>query len=80
MCYVLVLLQSHGGLRPLLIGAALIMVAIVLSAIFAMRSRLLWIDLSYPLIAVAGLTAVLAGGRSHSLGERSCTVVPRLKR
>lgn len=62
VCYVLVLLQSHGGLRPLLIGAGLIAVAIVLSAVFAMRSRLLWIDVSYPLLAVGGLTAVLAGG------------------
>ena len=62
LCYVLVLLQSYGGLRPLLIGAALIAVAVVLSAVFAMRLRLVWIDVSYPLMATAGLTAVLAGG------------------
>ncbi len=62
VCYVLILLQSHGGFRPLLIGAGLIAVAIVMSAVFAMRTRLLWIDVSYPLLAVGGLTAVLAGG------------------
>lgn len=62
LCYVLVLLQSYGGLRPLLIGAALIAIAVVLSAAFAMRMRFVWIDVSYPLIAIAGLTAVLAGG------------------
>jgi hypothetical protein len=62
LCYVLVLLQSYGGLRPLLIGAALIAVAVLLSAVFAMRLRLVWIDVSYPLLATAGLTAVLAGG------------------
>lgn len=62
LCYVLVLLQSYGGLRPLLIGAALIAVAVVLTAAFAMRIQLVWIDVSYPLMAIAGLTAVLAGG------------------
>ena len=62
MCYVLILLQSHGGLRPLLVGAGLMAIAIVLSAVFAMRTRLLWIDVSYPLLAVGVLTAVLAGG------------------
>jgi hypothetical protein len=62
LCYVLILLQSYGGLRPLLIGAALISVAIVLSAVMAMRTQLVWIDVSYPLLAVAGLTAVLSGG------------------
>jgi hypothetical protein len=62
VCYVLILLQSHGGLRPLLIGAALIVIAIVLSAVFALRARLIWIDLSYPLLAIGGLTAVLSGG------------------
>ena len=62
VCYVLILLQSHGGLKPLLVGASLIAVAVVLSAVFAMRTRLLWIDVSYPLLAVGGLTAVLAGG------------------
>lgn len=62
LCYVLVLLQSYGGLRPLLIGAALIATAVVLSAAFAMRMRLVWIDVSYPLIAITGLTAVLSGG------------------
>jgi len=62
LCYVLILLQSYGGLRPLLIGAALISVAIVLSAVLAMRTQLVWIDVSYPLLAVAGLTAVLSGG------------------
>ena len=62
LCYVLVLLQSYGGLRPLLIGAGLIAIAVVLSAAFAMRMRLVWIDVSYPLMAIAGLTGVLAGG------------------
>ena len=32
------------------------------SAAFAMRMQLVWIDVSYPLLAIAGLTAVLAGG------------------
>ena len=62
VCYVLILLQSQAGLKPLLIGAALIAGAIVLSAVLAMRARLVWIDVSYPLLAVGGLTAVLAGG------------------
>jgi len=62
LCYVLVLLQSYGGLKPLLIGAVLISVAVVVSAAFAMRMRLVWIDVSYPLIAIGGLTAVLSGG------------------
>ena len=62
LCYVLVLLQSYGGLRPLLIGAGLIAIGVVLSAVFAMRMRLVWIDVSYPLVAIAGLTAVLSGG------------------
>jgi hypothetical protein len=62
LCYLLVLLQSYGGLRPLLIGATLIALAVVLSAAFAMKLRLVWVDVSYPLLAIAGLTAVLAGG------------------
>jgi hypothetical protein len=62
VCYVLILLQSYGGLRPLLVGAALISVAIVLSGAFAMRMRLVWVDVSYPLLAVGALTAVLSGG------------------
>jgi len=62
LCYLLVLLQSYGGLRPLLISAGLIALGVILSAVFAMRLRLVWIEVSYPLLAIAGLTAVLAGG------------------
>ncbi len=62
LCYLLVLLQTYRGLRPLLIGAGLMALGVVLSAVFAMRMRLVWIDVSYPLLAIAGLTAVLAGG------------------
>lgn len=62
LCFILIVLQAHGGLRPLLIGAAVISLAIVLSAALAMRARLIWIDVSYPLLAVGGLTLALAGG------------------
>ena len=74
MCYVLILLQAQGGLRPLLTGAGLIATAIIVSAIVAMRVQLLWIDVSYPLLAVGTLTALLAGGARL---QRARTLTPR---
>jgi TIR domain-containing protein/CHASE2 domain-containing protein len=63
LCYVLILLQAGGGgVRALLIGAGLICLAIVVAAALAMRVGLLWIDASYPLLAVGTLTAMLSGG------------------
>ena len=77
MCYVLILLQAQGGLRPLLTGAGLMATAIVVSAVVAMRVQLLWIDVSYPLLAVGTLTALLAGGARL---QRARTLTPRAPR
>jgi hypothetical protein len=63
LCYVLILLQAGGGgVRALLIGAGLMCLAIVAAAALAMRVGLLWVDASYPLLAVGTLTAMLSGG------------------
>ena len=63
LCYVLVLLQARGaGVRGVMIGAGVMSLAIVAAAALAMRAGLLWVDASYPLIAVGGLTTMLAGG------------------
>ena len=77
MCYVLILLQAQGGLRPLLTGAGLIATAIIVSAVVAMRVQLLWIDVSYPLLAVGTLTVLLAGGARL---QRARTLTPRAPR
>jgi hypothetical protein len=69
MCYVLTLLQSRGGVRPLITGAALMAVAILVSAVLAIRAGLLWIDASYPLLAVGLLTGVLSGGARLQRGR-----------
>ncbi len=74
MCYVLILLQAQGGLKPLLTGATLMAMAIVISAVVAMRVQLLWIDVSYPLLAVGALTVTLAAGARL---QRARTLVPR---
>ncbi len=63
ICYLLTLIQARGaGVRALWIGAALIALAIVVAAAVAMRVGLLWIDTSYPLLAVGLLAATLTGG------------------
>jgi hypothetical protein len=63
LCYLLTLLQaSGGGVRRLLAGAALIALAVLAAAALAMRVGLVWIDVSYPLLALGTLTGALAGG------------------
>lgn len=63
LCWVLTLLQARGGgARPLLLGAAIFSAAILASAALAIRAGLLWVDASYPLLAVGGMTGVLWGG------------------
>jgi hypothetical protein len=70
LCWLLTLIQARGGgLRSLLLGAAILSVAVLASAAFAMRAGLLWIDASYPLVAIWGMVAVLAGGARLQRGR-----------
>jgi len=70
LCWLLTLLQAKGGgVRALLTGAGLCSAAVIVSAAFAMRAGLLWIDVSYPLLAVWGMTGVLSGGARLQRGR-----------
>jgi hypothetical protein len=70
LCWVLTLLQAKGGgVRPLLLGSAIFSAAILASAAMAIRAGLLWVDVSYPLLAVWGMTAVLWGGARLQRGR-----------
>lgn len=65
LCYLLTaLLARQGGWRRLAGWAALLSLAVVAVAVLAIRFGLLWIDLSYPLVAIWGLVGLLltAGG------------------
>ncbi|MGH7553182.1 MAG: CHASE2 domain-containing protein, partial [Longimicrobiales bacterium] len=63
LCYLLTLLQARGGgVRPLLAAAAILSVATMTAAAIAVRAGLVWIDASYPLVAIWGLTGLLSGG------------------
>ncbi len=63
LCYLLILIQVRGGGRkPLLLGAALLSLAVVVCAALAMRIGLVWVDVSYPLTAVWGLSGLMLGG------------------
>lgn len=76
LCYVLTLLQAGGGgVRPLLAGAAILSLAVIAAAVLALRVGLFWIDVSYPLIAVWGMTGVLAGGARLQRGRAAARVV-----
>lgn len=78
LCWVLTLLQARGGgARPLLLGAATFSAAILASAALAISAGLLWVDASYPLLAIWGMTGVLWGGarlRRGHVGERVAPV------
>jgi hypothetical protein len=63
LCYLLTLLQARGGgIRPLLAAAAILSIAVATAAAIAVRAGLVWIDASYPLVAIWGLTGILSGG------------------
>jgi CHASE2 domain-containing sensor protein len=65
LCYVLTaVLARRGGWQRLIGWAALLSLAVVTVAALAMRFGLLWIDVSYPLVAIWGLVGLLlvAGG------------------
>ncbi len=70
LCWLLTLVQARGGgLRPLLLVAAILSVAVLASAALAMRAGLIWIDVSYPLVALWGMVGVLAGGARLQQGR-----------
>ncbi len=70
LCWLLTLIQAGGGgLRPLLVGAAILSSAVLASAALAMRAGLIWIDVSYPLVALWGMAVVLAGGARLQRGR-----------
>jgi len=72
LCYLLVALQASGrGRRALLLGAAVLSLAVVAAAALAMRLDLLWIDVSYPLAAIWLLTGLLAGGAALERARRT---------
>jgi CHASE2 domain-containing sensor protein len=80
LCWVLTLLQARGGgLRHMLPGAAVLSAAVIASGVLAMSAGLVWIDLSYPLIAVWGMTGVLAGGAQFQRGRTRISSTPPLK-
>lgn len=79
LCYLLTLLQARGGgLRPLLAGSGLILVGIITSAALAMRAGRVWIDASYPILAVGALTGILAGGARLQGGRTRATAAARI--
>lgn len=83
LCWLLTLIQARGGgVRPLLLGAAILSGAVLSSAALAMRAGLIWIDVSYPLVALWGMVAVLAGGarlqRGRVAARRAAATVVRL--
>jgi hypothetical protein len=53
----------------LLLGSAIFSAAILASAAMAMRAGLLWVDASYPLLAVWGMTGVLQCGARLQRGR-----------
>jgi hypothetical protein len=80
LCWLLTLIQARGGgLRPLLLGAGILSAAVLASAALAMRAGLIWIDASYPLVALWGMVGVLAGGARLQRGRvaaRRATTLP----
>lgn len=81
LCWLLTLIQARGGgLRTLLLGAGILTLAVLASAALAMRAGLIWIDVSYPLVALWGMVLVLAGGarlqRGRVAARRAADVVP----
>jgi nucleotide-binding universal stress UspA family protein len=77
LCWVLTLLQARaGGVRPLLLGAAIFSAAVLASAALAVRAGLLWVDVSYPLLAIWGMTGVLSGGARLQRGRTRDAVPP----
>lgn len=71
LCYVVGFLQSSGGGRKRLISGALVLgVTVLASAALAIHLGLLWIDVSYPLIAVGLLTTMLIPGAVDDGGRR----------
>lgn len=70
LCYLLILIQVRGGGRkPLLAGAALLSLAVVVCAALAMRIGLVWVDVSYPLTALWGLSGLMLGGAALQSGR-----------
>lgn len=74
LCYLLTAILARGsGWRRLLGVAGLLSLAIAAVAVLALRLGRLWIDLSYPLVAIWGLVGLLltAGGalRRRTLGR-----------
>lgn len=71
LCGVLGVVQASGGGRKALLGGAfLLSVAVVGGAALAMWLGRLWIDVSYPLVAMGGLTILLWGGSELEAGRR----------
>ena len=78
LCYLLIVLQARsGGRRSLLAGAALLSLAVVICAALAMRIGLVWVDVSYPLTAVWGLSGLMLGGAALQRGRLQATVPAR---
>lgn len=63
LCYVLTMVQARGvGAGVLWLSAGVMMASIFIAAALAMRVGLVWIDTSYPVLAVGVLAAILSGG------------------
>lgn len=62
LCYLLVALRAGRGRRAMLVGAGVLSLAVVAGAVLAMRLDLLWIDVSYPLVAIWVLAGLLTAG------------------
>ncbi len=63
LCYLLTVLQARGaGSRKLLLAAAALSLAVLSAAVLAMRWGQLWVDVSYPLVALWLLVLLLLAG------------------
>ncbi len=63
LCYLLTAAQAGGGgRRAVLRGAALLSLAVLVTAVAAIRFGLVWMDVSYALAAIWLLAGVLVGG------------------
>lgn len=65
LCYFLTVAYARGVGNRRLIGLAVVLSGLLLAAtVLAMRGALVWVDISYPLIAIWLLIAILLGWRA----------------
>ena len=63
LCFLMALIQARGqGPKVLLATAGILISSVLVMAAAAMRFGLIWVDVSYAVVAVGGMTFLLLGG------------------